>query len=346
MTSERGRITVTGFDAEAVEGRDGLSEWSGDEKTELESRWRKVLREIFRDRLALIGGSVVFVMLLMAIFSQPIKVAGVTIQPISITPYDPGETLVSEPHAPPSIYSGSLEHVMGTDRIGRDLFSRVMVGARYSVTIGLIVTALAGTFGVIYGSISGYFGGKVDDVLMRLVDMVFAFPGLVLAIVIVTMLGRGYWPLVLAFAATGWATYARLIRGEILKVKQNEFVLAAKALGGRDRRVLFRHVVPNAIAPVIVQATLSIGTVVIGVAALGFLGVGFSGSTAEWGTMINAERNTIVSAAGTWTKWWVTVFPGAMLFLFVMAMNMIGDAVNDALDAQAGEELDAAGGGG
>jgi peptide/nickel transport system permease protein len=346
MSSERGRITITGFDTDAIERGEDISEWSDDEKTELESRWRKVFREIIRDRLALIGGSVVLLMLFVAIFSRPIEVAGVPVQPISITPYDPGETLVAETHAPPSIFQGSLDHPMGTDRIGRDLLSRVMVGARYSVTIGLVVTALAGTFGVIYGSISGYFGGKVDEVLMRLVDMVFAFPGLVLAIVIVTMLGRGYWPLVFAFAATGWATYARLIRGEILKVKQNEFVLAAKALGGRDRRVLFRHVVPNAMAPVIVQATLSIGTVVIGVAALGFLGVGFSGSTAEWGTMINAERNTIVSAAGTWTTWWVTVFPGAMLFLFVMAMNMIGDAVNDALDAQSGEELDAAGGGG
>jgi len=341
MSTQRGRITITGFDADAVENRDELSEWSDDKQTEIESRWRMVVREIIRDRLALIGGSIVLLMLFVAIFSKSIEIAGVTVQPISITPYDPGETLVADPHAAPS-----LTHPMGTDRIGRDMLSRVMVGTRFSVTIGLVVTTLAGTFGVIYGGISGYFGGKVDALLMRLVDMVFAFPGLVLAIVIVTMLGRGYWQLVVAFAATGWATYARLIRGEILKVKQNEYVLAAKALGGRDRRVLFRHVVPNAIAPVIVQATLSIGTVVIGVAALGFLGIGFTGSTAEWGTMINAERSTIVSAGGTWDTWWVTVFPGAMLFVFVMAMNMIGDAVNDALDAQGGEDLDAAGGGG
>lgn len=341
MSTQRGRIQIRGFDADAVEQRDELSEWSDDKETNIESRWRRVGRKVIHDRLALVGGSVVFVMFLTAIFSQPIELFGMTVQPISITPYDPGETLIAEPHAPPS-----LDHPMGTDRLGRDLLSRVMAGARFSVTIGLVVTAVAGGFGVIYGGISGYFGGKVDGALMRFLDMVFAFPGLVLAIVIVAMLGRGYWQLVFAFAATGWAGYARLIRGEILKVKQNEYVLAAKALGGRDRRVLFRHVVPNAIAPVIVQATLSIGTVVIGVAALGFLGIGFSGATAEWGTMIDAERGTIVSASGTWTTWWVTVFPGLMIFLFVMAMNMIGDAINDALDAQGGDELNAAGGGG
>ncbi len=341
MSTQRGRIEISGFDADVVEQRDELSEWSDDKETKIESRWRRVGQKIVNDRLALIGGSVVFIMMVMAVFSQPIEAFGVQIQPLSITPYDPGETLVTEPHAPPS-----LDHPMGADRLGRDLLSRVMAGARFSVTIGLVVTAISGAFGIIYGGISGYFGGKVDAVFMRFVDMIFAFPGLILAIVIVSMLGRGYWQLVVAFAATGWAGYARLIRGEILKVKQNEYVLAAKALGGRDRRVLFRHVVPNAIAPVIVQATLAIGTVVIGVAALGFLGIGFSGSTAEWGTMINAERGTVVSAAGTWDKWWVTVFPGLMVFLFVMAMNMIGDAINDALDAQGDNEVNAAGGGG
>jgi peptide/nickel transport system permease protein len=302
--------------------------------------------------LALIGGVVVFVMLFFAIFAQPIKVFGVTVQPISLTPYNPKTQFIAgttESYAAPSFlpYSeGSLfEYPMGTDVLGRDVLSRVMAGTRYSVTIGLIVTAISGTFGVIYGGISGYFGGKVDGVLMRFVDMIFAFPGLVLAIVILSLLGKGYIPLVLAFTATGWAGYARLIRGEILKVKQNEYVLAAKALGARDRRVLFRHVVPNSIAPVIVQATLSIGTVVIGVAALGFLGLGFPPGTPEWGTMINAEQGTVLSAQG-WIYWWVTVFPGLMVFLFVMAMNMIGDAINDALDAQGGEAIDAAGGGG
>jgi len=343
MSTKRGRIEITGFQAEAVTEREQLSDWSEDMETKVVSRWRKVLYQLIRDPLALIGGSVVFLMLVAAIFSRPVEMFGMTVQPFSITPFDPVEPLVSdEKYAQPNILSS---HPMGTDRIGRDVLSRVMAGSRFSVTIGIIVTGLAATFGTIYGGISGYFGGKVDALFMRIVDMVFAFPGLILAIVIVSMLGRSYWELVAAFALVGWAGYARLIRGEILKVKQNEYVLAAKALGANDAKVLFRHVIPNAIAPVIVQATLSIGTVVIGVAALSFLGLGPSGNVPEWGTMIDNHRTTIVSAKSGWQYWWVTFFPGIMIFLFVMSMNMVGDAVNDALDAQAEDNLGNVGGG-
>ncbi len=328
MSTQRGNIQIDGFHSESVEERDGLSDWSDESKTDVPSRWVIVGRQVVRDRLALIGAAFVLFMLFWAVFARPITLSGITIQPFEAVPYDPGRTRVSDPYESPS-----LAHPFGTDRLGRDMFSRVMYGARFSVTIGIIVTAIAASFGIIYGGISGYFGGRIDDLLMRIVDMVFAFPGLVLALVIVAMLGRGYWQLVAAFAVVGWATYARLIRGEILKVKQNEYVMAAKALGARDRKVLFKHIVPNAIAPVIVQATLSIGTVVIGVAALGFLGVGFAPGTPEWGTILDAERNTIIAASDEW-QWWATVFPGLMIFIFVMAMNMIGDAINDALDAQ------------
>ncbi|MFT4945184.1 MAG: peptide/nickel transport system permease protein [Halovenus sp.] len=349
MSTERGRIDISGFKTEAVEERDELSDWSDEKETQLQSRWRKVAGQILRDRLALVGGIIVLVMLFSALFSRSLTIAGVTVQPFSLTPHDPAATLVGDIHQKPTILPPdvSFEHPMGTDRLGRDVFSRVMLGARFSVTIGIIVTGISATFGVIYGGISGYFGGRVDALLMRLVDVVFAFPALVLTVVIVVMLGQGYWQLVAAFAVVGWAGYARIIRGEILKVKQNEYVLAAKALGGKDRRVLFRHVIPNSIAPVVVQATLSIGTVVIGVAALGFLGIGFTGDTAEWGTMIDAERSTIIQGgnSGTWETWWVTVFPGLMVFIFVMAMNMIGDAINDALDAQGADESATMGGG-
>jgi ABC-type dipeptide/oligopeptide/nickel transport systems, permease components len=159
----------------------------------------------------------------------------------------------------------------------------------------------------------------------------------VLALTVIAVFGPGYWQLVAAFVIPGWLGYARLIRGEILKIKQREYVLAAKASGARDTKVLFKHIVPNAIPPVIVQATLSIGTVVIGVAALGFLGLGFNSATAEWGTMLERERNTIISAGGTWDFWWVTFFPGLMIFLFVISLNMIGDALNDALGGQSDE---------
>ncbi|OIB56669.1 ABC transporter permease [Natrialba sp. SSL1] len=337
MSTERGRIQISGFDTDGIEDQDSLDAWSESEADELESRWRKIVSSIVRDRLALGGFAVVAVMSIAALLSQPISVGGFTVQPFSIVPYDPTQTGVGARYAAPS-----LSHPMGTDRLGRDLFSRVVTGGRYSISIGLIVTALAASFGVIYGSISGYFGGRVDEVLMRILDVVFAFPGLVLALILVALFGGGFWPLVGAFALVGWATYARIIRGEILKVKQNEYVMAAKALGARDRSVIFRHVIPNAIAPVIVQATLSIGTVVIGVAALGFLGLGFDPGTPEWGTILDAESDTLATGAGGTWDWWATVFPGLMIFLFVMSMNIIGDAVNDALDAQ----VDDIGGGG
>ncbi|MHC3437813.1 ABC transporter permease [Natrialbaceae archaeon A-gly3] len=338
MSTERGRIRIEGFHGEDTVDRQPVAELDDDLEEDVEDRWKKVGRQIVHDRLALVGALVVFLMVFSAIFARPIEAWGYTVQPLALSPFDPMATGAGGPYESPS-----LTHPMGTDRLGRDIFSRVMYGARFSVSIGLIVTVLAASFGIVYGGISGYFGGKTDDVLMRIVDMVFAFPGLVLALVIIAMIGRGYWELVAAFALPGWAIYARLIRGEILKVKQNEYVLAAKALGARDRSVLFRHVIPNAIAPVIVQATLSIGTVVIGVAALGFLGLGFTADTAEWGTMLETERDTIVSAGGTW-RWWATFFPGIMIFVFVMAMNMIGDAVNDALDAQSGDVTQMGGG--
>ena len=336
MSTERGRIQISGFETERVEDRESLLVQE-DEYVEPVSVWRRIVTRLTRDRLALVGIVIVVVMALAALLARPIAVSGVTVQPISLAPYDPTATAVGGRHDSPSV-----SHLMGTNRQGQDVFSRVIIGGRYSISIGLVVTAIAATFGVIYGSISGYFGGWVDSVLMRFLDLVFAFPGLVLALILVALFGGGFWPLVGAFALVGWASYARIIRGEILKVKQNEYVMAAKALGARDRSVLFRHIIPNAIAPVIVQATLSIGTVVIGVAALGFLGLGFDPGTPEWGTMLDAERDTLATGAGGSWYWWATVFPGLMIFIFVMSMNMIGDVINDALDTQ----VDDIGGGG
>ncbi|AFZ72040.1 ABC transporter permease [Natronobacterium gregoryi] len=336
MSTERGRIRITGFETDHLEEREPDTARE-EEYVEPQSMWRRIANRLVRDRLALIGITVVVVMAVTAFLARPITVSGVTVQPFSLAPYDPTATAVGGRHEAPS-----LSHYMGTDRLGRDLFSRVMVGGRYSISIGLVVTALASTFGVIYGSVSGYFGGWVDSVLMRFLDLVFAFPALVLALILVALFGGGFWPLVGAFVLVGWASYARIIRGEILKVKQNEYVLAAKALGARDQSVLFRHIIPNAIAPVIVQATLSVGTVVIGVAALGFLGIGFDPGTPEWGTILDGERDTLATGDGGSWYWWATVFPGLMIFLFVMSMNMIGDVINDALDTQ----VDDIGGGG
>ena len=333
--TQRGRIRITGFDAETVEQRDPLSDWVADTGTETESRWKRAFRRFTRNRSALIGVAVVAVLSLLAIFARPIELFGVTVQPFAIAPYEP--TTILYLSVDPSVTSyqwPSREYWFGVDGGGRDMFSRVIYGGRYSISIGFVVVALTMTFGMIYGSVSGYYGGWIDEIMMRVVDTLYAFPGLVLAAIIVTLFGGGYWQLVAAFSLAGWIGYARIMRGEVLKIKEMEYVQAAKALGARDRSVVLRHVLPNAMSEVIVVASLNIGTIVIGVAALGFLGLGMPSSSAEWGTMLDQTRETLIQGPGGAIPWHATLFPGGAIFLFVMSMNMIGDGINDALDAQ------------
>ncbi|WP_436347534.1 ABC transporter permease [Natronorubrum sp. FCH18a] len=333
-STKRGRIQISGFDPKRVTEREGLSDWTEESGQETQSRWKRALYKFTRNRSALLGLAVVVVLSMLAVFARPITVLGLTVQPFGLAPYEPGTILYM---VDPSISTWdppSASHPMGVDGNGRDIFSRVLYGGRYSISIGFVVVLLTASFGLVYGAISGYYGGWVDEIMMRIVDTIFAFPALILALIIVAVLGGGYWQLVLAFSLFGWATYGRLIRGEVLKVKENEYVLAAKALGARDRSVIFRHIVPNAMPPLIVVASLNVGTVVIGVAALGFLGLGMPSSSAEWGTMLDSTRETLIQGPGGRIPWWATVFPGGAIFLFVMAMNMIGDGINDALDAQ------------
>ena len=362
-TDERGRLRVTGFDADRVRNRDPLSErdgeadgpgdevdGSGDEvdgpgsRTDgtaggtggvTAGRWRRGLRRFGRNRSAMVALAVVVAMTTVSVLARPVEVFGVVVQPFALAPYDPTTILYLSvdpsvsPYDPPS-----WRFPMGVDGSGRDLFSRVLVGGRYSISIGFVVVGLTASFGLAYGAISGYYGGVVDEIMMRIVDVIFAFPGLVLALVVVATLGGGYWQLVIAFSLFGWAGYARIVRGEALSIAEREHVLAAKAIGARDRTVIRRHVAPNALSSLVVVASLNVGTVVIGVAALGFLGLGMDPSTAEWGTMLDATRETLIRGPGGRVPWWATVYPGAAIFVFVLAMNVIGDGINDALDAR------------
>ncbi|MGM0446682.1 ABC transporter permease [Halorubrum sp. 2020YC2] len=332
--SERGRIRVSGFDSERVTQREPLSDWTEDAGGETVGRWRRGLRRFIRNRAAMGALVIVVLMALAAFLARPIEVGGVVVQPFSLAPYDPTTILYLQDPAVDVYDPPSWQYPMGIDGSGRDLFSRMLVGGRYSISIGFIVVGLTASIGLIYGAVSGYYGGNVDELMMRIVDTIYAFPGLVLALIIIAILGGGYWQLVLAFSLFGWAGYGRLVRGEVLQIKENEYVMAAKALGARDRSVVFRHIAPNAMPPLVVLASLNIGSVVIGVAALGFLGLGLEPSTAEWGTMLDATRETLIQGPGGRIPWWATVYPGVAIFTFVMAMNMIGDGINDALDAQ------------
>jgi peptide/nickel transport system permease protein len=340
--TERGRITVEGFDVERVTEREPLSSWVPEMREEVgHGRLYYAWRRFKRNRLALAGAALIAVMVFLAVFARPISLpdsapvlAGQTIQPFSLAPADPAAQDILLGHSPPTLASFTNSEpigfgLMGTDWAGRDILSRVMFGGRWSISIGFIAVAVALGIGVPLGAIAGYYGGYVDSVIMRIVDMLYAFPFIVLAIAVITILGRGYWELVLALVAVGWLSYARIIRGEVLSVKQNDYVTAARALGAKDRSVITRHILPNAMAPVIVQATLSIGTTVLAAAALGFIGLGLSPATAEWGVMLNVEQDSMARG-----RWWAGVFPGLAIFLFVMAINLVGDGIRDAFDPQ------------
>jgi peptide/nickel transport system permease protein len=227
----------------------------------------------------------------------------------------------------------SREHIFGTTEQQYDMFYGIVWGTRTAFKIGVMVVAVSLIVGILVGGLAGYFGGWIDEVVMRATDIVLAIPGLVLAVVVVAILGPGLYKVIFAISLVSWPSYARLLRGDVLSVKEREFVLAARALGASDMRILFRHVVPNAIYPLLVVASLDIGAVVIEAAALSFLGLGAPVGFADWGQLISLSRNWILGVSGNPFEYWHTVLiPGLTIFLFVLGWNLMGDAFRDILD--------------
>ncbi|HEX6730367.1 MAG TPA: ABC transporter permease [Pyrinomonadaceae bacterium] len=264
------------------------------------------------NRLTVIGIVIVAVLLLMALFAP--LIAG----------YDVGATDLSLRYLPPS-----AEHWFGTDSTGRDIFSRVVFGARISLQVGLIVVVVSALVGTFMGSLAGFYGGWIDRVISGYFFNVFlAFPGLLLAIAMVAFLGAGLNKLILALCIIGWVGYARLIRGQVLKVREYDFVQAARALGASDARILFRHILPNSIQPLIVQASLGMAGAVLSEASLSFLGLGVPPPAPSWGVMIEEARDlsTLQSAPHA------LIFPGIAIALTVLAFNFIGDGLREYLD--------------
>ena len=238
-----------------------------------------------------------------------------------LAPYDPTLINLQEVLRPPSV-----AHLLGTDTLGRDVLSRVIYGARISLLVGFVAVGLATLIGVLVGALAGYYGGVVDAVLMRLVDLMLCFPTLFLILAVIAVLGPSIWNIMVVIGVTGWMGVARLVRAEFLSLREREFVVAARALGASDARLIWRHLLPNALTPVMVSATLGVAGAILVESSLSFLGLGVQPPTPSWGNMLTMGKDNIEIA------WWLSVFPGLAILVTVMSYNLLGEGIREAID--------------
>ena len=243
-----------------------------------------------------------------------------------VAPFDPNAQVLAERFRPPAFLAPGSAHPLGADNLGRDVLSRLVYGARVSIAVGLVTVVLCAGLGSTLGAVAGYARGRIDGVLLLLLDIWMAFPSLVLAIALSAALGAGLLNLILALVLSGWVSYCRVVRGEVLALREREFVLAARVVGASGARIVARHLVPNVLAPILVLATLEMATVIIAEAALSFLGLGVGASQPTWGGMLNDGRQFLRQA------WWLATFPGLAISGLVLSINLLGDALRDALD--------------
>ena len=285
------------------------------------SLWTDAWRRLKKNKLAMGGGIVVAIIVLLSL------VGAVSIYYPSVLPYAYDETNLDVANQPPS-----WSHWLGTDMLGRDLAVRIIVGGAISLMVGIVATAVSFVIGVSYGAISGYLGGKVDQVLMRIVDIIYSLPYIFLVIVLVSIAGREFIILFAALGAVSWLTMARIVRGQVLSLKNQEFVEAARCVGASTPSIIFRHIVPNTLGPVIVYTTLTVPSVMLQEAFLSFLGLGVPPPYSSWGTMVN--EGVVPMAIFPWQL----VFPASMLALTLLSLNFLGDGLRDALDPQMRKE--------
>ncbi len=276
-------------------------------ETMIKITWRRFVR----NRLAVIGLITLSVITLAAIFAP------------TLATYDPTEQELLNKLAAPS-----SEHFLGTDDLGRDIYSRLLYGARVSLMVGFVSVSFAVIIGMIYGAVAGYYGGIIDNIMMRFVDVVIAFPLLFLLITVVTILKPSVFNIIAVLALLSWTGTARLVRGQFLSLKEREFTDAVRVIGASDFRIIFLHLLPNALAPVIVAATLGMGGMILTESGLSFLGLGVQPPTASWGNMLQGAQNFTVML----TAWWYPFFPGLMILITVLSLNFVGDGLRDALD--------------
>jgi peptide/nickel transport system permease protein len=273
------------------------------------SFFRYTFSKILKNPLGVLGLVIVILTIFLAIFADV------------IAPYSPYQQNITESLNPPSV-----QHWLGQDDLGRDILSRIIFGARISLLVGFITVSVSAILGSVIGAIAGYFGGWIDEVLMRITDILLAFPGILLAIAIMAILGPSLNNVIIALCIVGWKSYARLVRGEILKEKEKEYIQATKALGYSHFRIISFHLIPNTLNPVLVMATLGVASMIISEAGLSFLGLGTQPPIPSWGGMLSEGRQYLLQA------YQLTTFPGLAIMILVLGFSFLGDALRDALD--------------
>ncbi|MCI9161622.1 MAG: ABC transporter permease [Anaerotruncus sp.] len=275
------------------------------------SQAAEVWKRMRRNRLAMVGLFIVVCLILMAVFAD------------QIADYD---TLVIKQNIPDRLLGPSPEHWFGTDEFGRDIFARLVHGSRISLLVGTVAVCIALVTGGTLGAVAGYFGGKVDNIIMRVMDIFLSIPILLMAIMIVAALGTSMVNLMIAIGVSSMPTFARVTRAAVLSVKDQEYVEAARAIGGKTGHIILRHILPNCLSPIIVQATMRVATAILSVSGMSFIGLGISQPTPEWGAMLASGRSFIRDASH------IVVIPGLLIMLTVLSLNLLGDGLRDALD--------------
>lgn len=273
------------------------------------SQFSEIVRRFFNNKMAAFGGAIILILIFCALFPQ------------IVAPFGYDAQLLSRRFLAPN-----GEFIFGTDEFGRDIFSRIIYGCRTSLSVGIVSVSFSCVIGSLIGCVAGYYGNQIDNIIMRIIDIFLAIPNILLAISIVAALGPGFQNLILAIGIGSILGYARVVRASVLSVKEQEFIEAARSIGSSDFRIILKHILPNCMAPIIVQATMSIAMAILSAAALSFIGLGVQPPTPEWGAMLSAGREYMRD------YWYVVTFPGLAIMLTVFSFNLFGDGLRDALD--------------
>lgn len=275
------------------------------------SQWAEIGRMLVKNKMAMLGLFILIILIILALFADV------------IADY---ETVVIKQNLANRLAPPNSENWLGTDEFGRDIFARLIHGARVSLKVGILAVGLSIIIGGVLGALSGFYGGYIDNVIMRAMDIFLAVPSILLAIAIVSALGPSIINLMVAISISSVPRYARIVRASVLSIRDQEFIEAAKAIGASNTRIIFKHIIPNSLAPVIVQGTLGVASAILSTAGLSFIGLGIQPPDPEWGSMLSGGRQYLRYA------WWVTTFPGVAIMITILSLNLLGDGLRDALD--------------